>query len=300
MSYGKIKADTLVYDNGGTDVEKTVASLAASAPTADPTFTGTATFNNLTVNGTTTTINSTTLTVDDKNIVLGSVDTPTDTTADGGGITLKGATDKTITWSNSSDTWDFNQGVTVQNLLNIQNGTGIALTTSTSGDFVAKFESTDSYAAIVLEDPDSTTDGNRVQAIGDSLLLITGGTTGLTLDSSQNATFAGTVSDSKGDVRNIPRNIQASAYTLVASDAGKAIRLASGGITIPSSVMDVGEAVTIINHSSSDQTITQGSGLTMYNTADGSTGNRTLAGRGMATIWFNNDANCYISGAGLS
>jgi hypothetical protein len=67
---------------------------------------GTTTVNNnlnvtgdLTVNGTTTTVNSTTLTVDDKNIELGSVASPTDVTADGGGITLKGATDKTITWS---------------------------------------------------------------------------------------------------------------------------------------------------------------------------------------------------------
>jgi len=59
----------------------------------------------LTVNGTTTTINSTTLTVDDKNIVIGDVATPTDVTADGGGITLKGATDKTLTWVDSTDAW---------------------------------------------------------------------------------------------------------------------------------------------------------------------------------------------------
>ena len=64
------------------------------------TVTGNATVTgNLTINGTTTTVNSTTLTVDDKNIELGSVATPTDVTADGGGITLKGATDKTISWS---------------------------------------------------------------------------------------------------------------------------------------------------------------------------------------------------------
>jgi len=60
---------------------------------------------NLTVNGTTTTVNSTTLSVDDKNVELGSVATPTDTTADGGGITLKGATDKTFNWVNSTDSW---------------------------------------------------------------------------------------------------------------------------------------------------------------------------------------------------
>ena len=44
----------------------------------------------LEVDGTTTTIDSTTLTVDDKNIEMGSVASPSDTTADGGGITLKG------------------------------------------------------------------------------------------------------------------------------------------------------------------------------------------------------------------
>jgi len=60
---------------------------------------------NLTVNGTTTTINATTLTVDDKNIELGSVTTPTNTTADGGGITLRGTTDKTIIWDNANGNW---------------------------------------------------------------------------------------------------------------------------------------------------------------------------------------------------
>jgi hypothetical protein len=66
---------------------------------------------NLTVNGTTTTVNSTTVTIDDKNIELGSVATPTDTTADGGGITLKGATDKTINWVDSTDSWTFSEHV---------------------------------------------------------------------------------------------------------------------------------------------------------------------------------------------
>ena len=63
----------------------------------------------LTVEGTTTTIESTTLTVDDKNIEMGSVDSPSDSTADGGGITLKGASDKTIIWDNTNDNWTSNQ-----------------------------------------------------------------------------------------------------------------------------------------------------------------------------------------------
>ena len=65
----------------------------------------------LEVVGGTTTISSTTITVDDKNIELGSVGSPDDSTANGGGITLKGATDKTISWSSTTGAWEFNKGV---------------------------------------------------------------------------------------------------------------------------------------------------------------------------------------------
>mgnify|MGYP003629778344 CR=1 FL=1 len=91
----------------------------------------------LTVNGTTTTINSTTLTVDDKNIEMGSVASPTDITADGGGITLKGSTDKTINWVNSTDSWTFNQAVDISgnNVDNIQNLIHDFSTATTTLDF---------------------------------------------------------------------------------------------------------------------------------------------------------------------
>jgi len=65
----------------------------------------------LEVSGGTTTISSTTITVDDKNIELGSVGSPSDSTANGGGITLKGANDKTISWSSTTGAWEFNKGV---------------------------------------------------------------------------------------------------------------------------------------------------------------------------------------------
>ena len=67
----------------------------------------------LTVNGTTTTINTTNLDVEDKNITLGKVSTPSDTTADGGGLTLKGATDKTFNWVNSTDSWTSSEHISV-------------------------------------------------------------------------------------------------------------------------------------------------------------------------------------------
>ena len=81
------------------------------APLANPALTGTATAVNLTisgdltVNGTTTNINSTNLVVEDKNIVLGDVASPTNTTADGGGITLNGLTNKTFNWVNANTAW---------------------------------------------------------------------------------------------------------------------------------------------------------------------------------------------------
>jgi hypothetical protein len=103
----------------------------------------------LTINGTTTTINSVTLTVDDKNIELGSVVTPSDVTAEGGGITLRGASDKSINWYtgtgwSSSESFNLVSGSTykINNTTVLSNssvGTGItnssltALGTITTG-----------------------------------------------------------------------------------------------------------------------------------------------------------------------
>ena len=74
--------------------------------------TGISTFNHnvvvkgdLTVEGISTTVNSTTLTVTDKNIELGTVESPNDITADTGGIILKGTTDKTILWDIDTGSW---------------------------------------------------------------------------------------------------------------------------------------------------------------------------------------------------
>jgi hypothetical protein len=93
------------------DATGTVALVADVAALSGATFTGAVSgtsltlSGDLTVNGTTTTINSTTITVDDKNIELGSVVSPTDAGADGGGLTLKGATDKTFNWVDATDAW---------------------------------------------------------------------------------------------------------------------------------------------------------------------------------------------------
>ena len=106
----------LQTDAAGTGVEW--ASNIDIPGTLD--VTGATTFDNnviiqgdLTVNGTETIINTQTLDVEDKNIVIGKVASPTDVTADGGGITLKGDTDKTINWVDATDAWTFSEHVNI-------------------------------------------------------------------------------------------------------------------------------------------------------------------------------------------
>ena len=69
---------------------------------------------NLTVNGTTTSVSSTTLEVKDKNIELAKTSVPSDASADGGGITLKGTTDKTIVWTDTSDAWNSSEHINLE------------------------------------------------------------------------------------------------------------------------------------------------------------------------------------------
>ena len=115
-------------------------------------------------------------------------------------------------------------------------------------------------------------------------------------------TATGTVGDTKGtDVRSLPINSQGSAYQLVAADAGKMIKITTGGVTGPNGESFVaGDMITIMNESGSSQTITEGGGATLYWTADGTNGNRTLGARGVATIVMSGSSAFYISGSGLT
>ena len=98
--------------NGSTGTPSFRTLVAADIPslpylsTSGGTVSGNLTLTgDLTVNGTTTTVNSTTIDVADKNITLGNVASPTDVTADGGGITLRGSTNKTLAWIDATDAW---------------------------------------------------------------------------------------------------------------------------------------------------------------------------------------------------
>ncbi len=93
MAFGD--GDTGIWESADDVLHVGTAGAAALTIAADKTVT---LAGNLVVSGTQTTVDSATLIVEDKNIELGSVDAPTNVTAAGGGITLKGATDKTFVW----------------------------------------------------------------------------------------------------------------------------------------------------------------------------------------------------------
>jgi len=104
------RATNLVTGLTGTANEITVSNSGVGAVTlslpANVTISNNLTVSgDLTVQGNTTTLNTATLVVEDKNIVLANVASPTDVTADGAGFTIKGATDKTLNWVDATDAW---------------------------------------------------------------------------------------------------------------------------------------------------------------------------------------------------
>lgn len=92
------------------------------------------------------------------------------------------------------------------------------------------------------------------------------------------------VFDSKGELRTQPVNNQTTSYTLSVVDSGKYVST-NANVTVPSSTFAAGQSVTIYNNSSSSITLVQGAGVTMYNVGTASTGDRTLAQRGLATVF---------------
>jgi hypothetical protein len=128
-------AVTLYYDNAS-KFATTSTGVSVTGDVYATTFTSTGNAvigGDLTVNGTTTTVNSTIVSIDDKNIELGAVASPSNTTADGGGITLKGLTDKTFNWVNSTSAWTSSEHLAVaagKTLLVSGSSTGTATITA--------------------------------------------------------------------------------------------------------------------------------------------------------------------------
>jgi hypothetical protein len=108
-----------------------------------------------------------------------------------------------------------------------------------------------------------------------------------------------TNNDSKGEVRLVPIAAQASAYTITATDHGKCISTSSN-VIVPPSTFTAGQNAIIFNSGTTDITITQSTSVTMYQVGTANTGNRTLAQKGLATVYCVTTNTFVITGGGLS
>ena len=225
---------------------------------------------NLQVDGTTTTVNSTNTTISDKLLELGTGTTGAPS-GDMGIILERGDSNNAfLGWDESDDKF----------VLKTTTATGAStgdLTFVTTGTLVANLEGTVTGNASTASNLSGTPNIN----IG----TITGTT----------------VSDGKGLIRDLHKRQANSAYNLSAADIGGYVEMSSAGtVTVPNGIFDGGTMVTIMNNSGSNMSINEGAGMTLWNTADGTSGNRTLGPRGVATILFYGHDDGHISGSGLS
>jgi hypothetical protein len=86
---------------------------------------------------------------------------------------------------------------------------------------------------------------------------------------------------------------------VVASDAGKFLDVAANVTFNTSTAFVAGDAVTIYNDSAGNITVIE-SGVTLRLAGTATTGNRTLAQRGLVTVLCVATNDYVISGAGLS
>lgn len=90
----------------------------------------------LTVEGDVTTITSTNLEIEDKLIEIAKVGNPSNSTADGGGIAVKGATDKTLTYNNSLTAWESSENFNIASGKEFEIGGTMVLNSTSLGSTI--------------------------------------------------------------------------------------------------------------------------------------------------------------------
>jgi hypothetical protein len=110
---------------------------------------------------------------------------------------------------------------------------------------------------------------------------------------------ADVVHDQYGNLRAVAPNAQSGSYTATVADIGRFINT-TAGVTVPSGVFAVGDNFTIYNNSGSTITITEGGSVTLRQAGTSSTGNRSLAQRGVCTVLCVATNEFVINGGGLT
>ena len=257
---------------------------------------------NLTVNGTTTTIDTAVTSVDSLAV---------DGRITGAGITVSGVGDLAVSQSTQGQSAtlflgkggsskvfsvDESGNLKIGSNLDSASTTNITLGTTGSAEFDGKVDVNNELHVHRA----STTASNALLALHSDI----GGTKTRksTIRADGSAEFSGTVSDSIGPLRRLGIQGASGGFSLAADMAGKLIRSTGNGstLTIPQNVFSAGDMISVFNVSTGDNTIAQGTGATLYNTADGATGNRTLAAKGVCTIVCTSTNEFIISGSQVS
>jgi hypothetical protein len=234
--------------------------LAAKAPLASPALTGDASAvnltisGNLTVNGTTTNLNSTSLVIEDKNIILADVASPTDTTADGGGITIKGATDKTLNWVDATDAFTSSEHINLASGKDYYlNGTLVTAATQTLTNKTLT-SPTINTPTLTLSATTSTSSGRIAFDATNDKIIVGDGTSAIEFAPSTFLTSA-----------------QTGSYTLVLADKDKLVEMSNASantVTVPTNAsvaFPIGTQINILQ-TGTGQTLVGGSGVTINGT----------------------------------
>ena len=225
---------------------------------------------------------------------------------DGGGTGLTSGTSGGVLYYSATGTLASSAALAASSLV-IGGGAGVAPSTTTTGAGILTFLGTPSSANLATAVTDETGSGSLVCATSPTLATprLAGSSSGYTTFASSNSsatnyTVTFPAENMTVGFRNIPQNSQTSAYALAIGDVGKHISITTGGVTVNASIFSAGDVVTIYNNSAANQTITQGASVTMYLGGSATTGNRTLAQRGLATILCVAANTFVISGPGLT
>jgi len=138
---GQIALDPLngifYYVNSNNVLISSSLNLLQTSDSLISTVDGISIAGNLVVSGNVVSVDTEKLVVEDINIELGNVASPSNTTANGGGITLKGTTDKTFTWSNNTQSWTSSENIDLAAGKNITvNGASIFSNGTFQGNFI--------------------------------------------------------------------------------------------------------------------------------------------------------------------
>jgi len=93
--------------------------------------------------------------------------------------------------------------------------------------------------------------------------------------------------------------VSSTTTTLVLADRGKCVSI-TAAIAVPNAIFSAGDVVTIYNNSAGALSITTALATALRQAGTANVGTRTLAQRGIATIWFISGTEAVISGGGLS